>query len=252
MNHCPTCRNQLPWIRNYSLENLAQAINYPCVNKVAGCSGSFPLYSIKKHEAQCPYRNHDCPYHKISKEDCTWVGPLVEMKNHVKKMHDSPGDNVELTGPLRTVLRNISESSSFRQVMFTLNEIFYVIWELRDNIFYCATFHIGPKENSCKFKCRFRISKKRGGESISYCVKTHSFMEDVDEIIERGECVAIHYSCLQKFIKNSVLPFEIQIFNADTNKCHRNEVCYISGDCNDSSDNGCDDNGISDEGENDQ
>jgi hypothetical protein len=169
------------------------------------------------------------------------------MKNHVKDMHDSPGDNVELTGPLRTVLRNISEISSFRQAMFALNEVFYVIWELRDNTFYCATFHIGTKENSCKFKYRFRISKQKGGESISYCLKTHSFMEDVDEIIGRGECVTIHYSCVQKFIKNSVLPFEIHIFNNDNIKCGRNEIYYITRDCSESYDNDIGDNGIGDE-----
>jgi E3 ubiquitin-protein ligase SIAH1 len=247
MKHCPTCRNQLPWIRNFTLENLAQAIDYPCVNKMAGCTQSFPLYSIKRHEAQCPYRNHECPYHKISKEDCDWSGSLVEMKNHVKEMHDSPGDNVELTGPLRTVLRDISEISSFRQVIFTLNEIFYVIWELRNNTFYCAAFHIGQKENSCKYKYRFRISKKKGAESISYCLKTHSFMDDVDGLIERGECVAIRYNCVQKFIKNSVLPFEIHIFNNDLNKHEKNEFYFISGNCNESYDKDAGENGITDE-----
>jgi hypothetical protein len=168
------------------------------------------------------------------------------MKNHVKEIHDCPGDNVELTGPLRTVLRNVSEMSSFRQVMFTLNEIFYAIWELRDNTFYCATFHIGQKEHSCKFKYRFRISKKKGGESISYCLTTHNFMEDVDGVIERAECVAIHYGCVQRFIKNSVLPFELQIFNNDLNKHDTNEIYFINGDCNESCGNDAGNNGITD------
>jgi len=170
----------------------------------------------------------------------------VEMKTHVKEVHDSPGDNVELTGSLRTVLRDISEISSFRQVIFTLNEIFYVIWELRNNIFYCAAFHIGQKENSCKYKYRFCISKK-GGESVSYCLKTHSFMDDVGGLIERGECVAIHYNCVQKFIRNSVLPFEIHIFNNDLNKHERNEIYFISGSCNQSYDNDAGENKMTDE-----
>lgn len=177
----------------------------------------------------------------------------MEMKNHVKEMHDSPGDNVELTGTLRTVLRNISETSSFRQVMFTLNEIFYVIWELRDSTFYCATFHIGPKENACKFSYRFRISKKRGKECIAYCLQTHSYMENVNDVIEKGDCVSIHYNCVEKFIKNSALPFEIQIFNNRPYKRrrNRNDSYYVSGDCNDSSDNDTGDNGLAGEVEND-
>ncbi|PNF30038.1 hypothetical protein B7P43_G05840 [Cryptotermes secundus] len=215
LDHCPTCRNQLQWIRNLSLENLAAAINYPCVNKMVGCSESFTLHTIKDHEGQCPYRNHTCPYRKISKEDCFWAGPLPELKTHVQEMHNSPGDHVELDGPFKTVLRNISETSSFRQTIFTLNEIFYIIWEVRDDIFYCVSFHIGPKKNSSKFKYRFRVSKRRGGESISYSLKTSSFMDDVEEIIKGGDCVAIHYRSVEKFIKNGVLPFEIYIFPND-------------------------------------
>lgn len=120
---------------------------------------------------------------------------------------------MELSGPFKTVLRNISETSRFRQTVFTLNEIFYVIWEVRDNTFYCVIFHIGPKRISLKYKYRFRLSKKGGSESISYFLKTSSFMDDVEEVIESGNCVAIHYNCIENFIKSGALPFEIYIFH---------------------------------------
>jgi hypothetical protein len=169
------------------------------------------------------------------------------MRNHVQEMHNSPGDNVELAGPFKTVLRNISETSSFRQTIFTLNEIFYVIWEVRDNIFYCVSFHVGPKKNSSKFKYRFRVSKRKGGESISYCLKTSSFMDDVEEIIKDGDCVAIHYRCVERFIKNGVLPFEIYIFHNDRNKFNgKTKENDVNG-----SDNDVDDNVVADEIEND-
>jgi hypothetical protein len=71
-------------------------------------------------------------------------------------------------------------------------------------------------------------------------------MDDVDGVIERGECIAIHYNCVQKFIRNSVLPFEIQIFNNDLNKHERNEIYFISGGCNESYDIDDDVNGIRD------
>jgi hypothetical protein len=77
------------------------------VNKMAGCTESSSLYIIKKHEAQCPYRYLDCPYHKVSKEECDWSGPLVDMKTRVKEMHHD--SNFELTGPLRGSLENIPE-----------------------------------------------------------------------------------------------------------------------------------------------
>jgi hypothetical protein len=72
-------------------------------------------------------------------------------------------------------------------------------------------------------------------------------MDDVDGVIEMGECIKINYNCVQKFIKNSILPFEIQIFNNDLNKHKRNEIYFISGDCNESYDNEVSDNEITDE-----
>jgi hypothetical protein len=160
------------------------------------------------------------------------------MKGHVQEMHSSPGDNVEVAGPFKTVLRNISETTSFRQAVFTLNEIFYVIWEVRDNIFYCVGFHIGPKKNSSKFKYRFRVSKERAGESISYSLKTSSFMDDVEEIIKGGDCVAIHYRSIEKFIKNGALPFEIFISHNDDYKPYGKTKENVSnGDFNGNDDN---------------
>jgi hypothetical protein len=170
------------------------------------------------------------------------------MKSHVQEVHNSPGDNVEVTGPFKTVLRNISETTSFRQAVFTLNEIFYVIWEVRDNIFYCVSFHIGPKKNSSKFKYRFRVSKERAGESISYSLKTSSFMDDVEEIIKGGDCVAIHYRSVEKFIKNGALPFEIYIsHNGDYKSYGKTKENVSNGDINGSDDN---DNEAADETEN--
>lgn len=182
-----------------------------------------------------------------------WSGPLPEMKNHVREMHNNPGDNVELSGPFKTVLRNVTEISSFRQVMFALNEIFYVIWEIRDNIFYCATFHIGPKENYSKFKYRFCISKKKG-ESLSVCLTTRSFMDDVEEVLKSGNCVAIHYSSIEKFVKNCVLPFEIHIFSNDSSNFSgdRNESDCVGGDYRGSEDNDSGDNEVADGVENNQ
>lgn len=170
------------------------------------------------------------------------------MKDHVTEMHNNPGDNVELTGPFRTVLRNVLDPSSFRQVLFALDEMFYVIWDIRDNTFYCATFHVGPKDNSCKFKYKFSISKK-GGESLSCCLTTCSFMDNVEDVIKSGKCVAIHYGSVENFIKNGTLPFEIHIFYNDPSKSNRrsSESDYVIGDFNEDDGDDIDDNEMEEE-----
>lgn len=63
-------------------------------------------------------------------------------------------------------------------------------------------------------------------------------MDDVEEIIKGGDCVAIHYRSVEKFIEDGVLPFEIYIFPNDRNKfggkTKKNEV---NGSNNDDCDN---------------
>jgi hypothetical protein len=72
-------------------------------------------------------------------------------------------------------------------------------------------------------------------------------MDDVEDIIKGGDCVAIHYRSVEKFIKNGVLPFEICIFLNDRNK--------FSGETKENDVKGCDNdvdnNVVADEIEND-
>lgn len=63
-------------------------------------------------------------------------------------------------------------------------------------------------------------------------------MDDVEEIIKGGDCVAIHYRSVEKFIKNGVLPFEIYIFPNDRNKfVGKSEDNEVNGGDNDDYDN---------------
>jgi hypothetical protein len=71
-------------------------------------------------------------------------------------------------------------------------------------------------------------------------------MDDVEDIIKGGDCVAIHYKSVEKFIKNGALPFEIYIFHNDRNKFSgKTKENNVNGSGND------DDNKVADEIEND-
>lgn len=67
-------------------------------------------------------------------------------------------------------------------------------------------------------------------------------MDNVEDVIKSGKCVAIHYGSVENFIKNGTLPFEIHIFYNDPSKSNRrsSESDYVIGDFNedDGDDNG--------------
>jgi hypothetical protein len=194
---------------------------YPCFYKLSGCNEMFPMHLIEEHEQVCSYGNHQCPFARISKEDCDWLGPFSAINKHVKKNHSKNGDYEETDVCVKTVLINVCEHSNFRQVIFTLGKTFYVLSKTTGNTFFCVVFYVGPLDESAKYKYRFSLSKKEIG-TISYCLFTRGFNEDSSQVFEAGNCVVIHYGCLENFMEGNCLPYEIEFFE--------HEDCDDSGD----------------------
>lgn len=214
LTECPTCRKALLLVRNIALENLAAGVNYPCFYRLSGCNEAFPVHHIEDHEKSCQFGSQQCPFAVLSNEVCTWVGPFSGIKTHIQKDHNKNGNCVEIERCFNGLLINISENSRFKQVVFALGKTFYVLFKTNGNIFFAVAYYIGPLTDSSKYKYRFSLTRKGIG-TISYCLFTRCLFEDVSEVFDTGNCVNIHYGCVQKFIENDCLAYEIEFLQHD-------------------------------------
>lgn len=210
LDKCPICRGPFVKVRNLSLENLAAETLYPCKNIQMGCTKLVTRSLAKHHADECLFDRQKCPFAKISNTRCSWSGPMDTVRTHVETKHH--GSCVQrVSRKFKTVLHNVSWSQRYYQAIITLGELFYVSWRVQSGIFYCAVFHIGPKEITPKFKYRFAISTKDGDEYSMSCL-THSYFENVNDIVRQGKCVTLHYSAVQSSCNDKGdLPFRMEI-----------------------------------------
>ena len=210
LDKCPVCRGPFLKVRNLSLENLAAETLYPCKNNQIGCTKLVTKGLASRHAAECTSDSHKCPFAKISNIRCSWTGPMDTVRTHVEIGHS--GSCVQrVSRKFKTVLHNVSCSQRYYQAIITLGELFYVSWRVQSGVFYCAVFHIGPKENTPKFRYRFAISTKDGDE-YSMSTFTHSYFENLNDIVRQGKCVTLQYSNVQKSCnEKGDLPFRMEI-----------------------------------------
>jgi hypothetical protein len=150
----------------------------------------------------------------LSNKVCTWLGPFSGIKSHIQKDHNKNGNCIEIERRFHGLLINLSEKSDFIQVVFALGKTFYVLFKTTGNIFFVVAYFIGPLDESSKYKYRFSLSKEVIG-TVSFCLFTRSVFEDVNEVFDSGNCVNIHYGCVQKFIENDCLAYEIEFVQHD-------------------------------------
>lgn len=173
------------------------------------------MQHVRMHRTECYFGNHKCPFAKISGEMCTWCGPLIYMKKHVKQVHKGDSDVRDVSGSFQICIKITFGSANYRQAIFTLDRMFYIYSKVVDRLFYCAVLYVGPKAETTLFRYRLTICGKTGKEVISHLLCTLNFMEDIDEVIENGKCVVVHYGNLERFLKENHLQIEIEIFKSE-------------------------------------
>jgi E3 ubiquitin-protein ligase SIAH1 len=210
LEKCPICSGPFLKVRNLSLESLATETLYPCKNIQRGCMKLLTKKSVKCHAAECAFDNQKCPFAKISNSRCNWIGPLDTVRRHIENNHK--GSCVQcVSGKFKTALHNVSRSQRYYQAIITLDELFYVSWRVQGDAFYCAVFYVGPQENASEFKYRFSISTK-DGDCYSVSSLSHSYFENVNDIVRQGKCVTIDHSIVQRCcMDNGDLPFRMEI-----------------------------------------
>ncbi|PSN42269.1 hypothetical protein C0J52_20419 [Blattella germanica] len=169
------------------------------------------MSNIKEHLKECIFGNHKCVFAKICKENCNWCGPLLNMKKHVKQMHKAEADTLNTEEPLQMLLAMKSETEfePVRQILLALEEMFLTMFKVVDGTFYCVVVHIGARANASKYKYTLRM--RTGKEALSCSFITASFMDNIEELLKNGECMALRLSCIKKFVKCSKLRMDIEI-----------------------------------------
>lgn len=88
LNTCASCRSPMPvngartGIRNRALERLLSCYgDLPCLQE--GCEVALPFHELEEHYRCCTHRVIKCPC-----RDCTWTGPISDIKCHIMVGHD--------------------------------------------------------------------------------------------------------------------------------------------------------------------
>ncbi|KAJ4451977.1 hypothetical protein ANN_03461 [Periplaneta americana] len=198
LSNCATCRSKILQVRNLSLESLARQAVYPCMNFYLGCKEVFHFDDFEEHRDNCVYTATKCLFSRISNRGCKWSGIISDMKEHIKDDHMA-SDYREVSGSFKTELSNTEPTRGYSQVIFTLNEMFFVLWRFKPDNFYCAVYYCGPKEKANNFKYKFTVSKKNTKEKLCFSFVTHNLTENVNDILKPGFCACIHTAAVKLF-----------------------------------------------------
>lgn len=213
LSNCPSCTKPFLQVRNLALENLSrQVTDQKCQQQPVRVSQSV-----------------ECPFTRISKDICSWKGTLLGMKDHVKNFHNNLNDTNEANGVFSVVLIGLSPAQHYRKAMFISDELFYIYWRIKDDSFYCAVLYVGDKEKCSKYKYKFTLTTESDDKKISMSFPTRCILEDLEELLQSGDCVVLKYNTVLKFMNtNMYLECEFQISSTEVDmgiaggSCERN------------------------------
>lgn len=196
LNNCPSCSKPFLQVRNLALESLSR--------------------QVITEEGQRPparFPNHvECPFTRISKDICPWKGPVTDIKDHVNYLHKNLNDTFEASGVFTIVLTGLSPTQHYRKAVFTADELFYIYSRIKDGSLYCAVFYVGEEEKCLNYTYRFVLTTDSDNRKISMSFPTRSIMENVEELLQSGDCVVLNYNTVLKFLnQNMYLECEFKI-----------------------------------------
>jgi len=196
LNNCPSCNKPFLQVRNLALESLSR-------------------HAITEEGQRPPARfphNVECPFARISKDVCPWKGPVTGIKDHVKLCHKNPNDTFEVNGVFTVVLTGVSPTQHYRKAVFIADELFYIYWRIKDGSFYCTVFYVGEQEKCSNYMYRFVLTTDSDNRKISMSFPTRGIVENLEVLLQLGDCVVLNYNTLLRFIHpNLNLECEFQI-----------------------------------------
>lgn len=206
---CPTCRKPLLNVRNLALENLTRKVKYPCTNRKFGCKETHSVDFIIDHQSTCVYAPFTCPFSKLGK--CSWADILRNLKKHLQECHSE--DVKEQNGGAYLIIYPDSYELKGCKIIFAHNEIFYIHIQKRANTYFIVVTYVGKPEKASKYGYNISFKKSKSVESITVCHASRSDTEDLDKIIESGNCLNLPYDLLKRYVTyNGQLKYKLEIF----------------------------------------
>jgi hypothetical protein len=185
---------------------------FPCANNKAGCPERLPMHLLSGHQAECPFGSYMCPFSKISNVYCVRCCSLTDLKNHVLRDHKGMSLEIYGGGKFHSHLSPLTHTSYMSKALLVFGELFYAVWKVVEGDLYCTVIYVGPENKSSKFSFRFTLTAINKIETISTCLITRSYSENIDEILKPGKCIAVHYDTIEKiFAVENKLPFKLEI-----------------------------------------
>ena len=187
LKNCPSCRRPFLPTRNLALESL---------------STMFVSKNTTPKSSESAANKYSCPFSTISKENCAWAGSLHDMKGHIKNSHSNRNDTHKSNGRFNVVLTDLSNERHYRKAVWSGDELFYAVWEIKGGNFYCAVLYVGPKKNSAKFTYKFSLTTDNSMKNISMTLQTQSVVTSMEKFFTPGDCVLLHYDTVLKFLNS--------------------------------------------------
>jgi hypothetical protein len=98
----------------------------------------------------------------------------------------------------QVTLQNVSLEKNYGKAFFVDNQLFFLVWEIREDTFYFAVFYAGHERDATGFKYKFQICHRTQNFVIfGVC---HSYLQEKREVLKPGECVTIPYDAVQKCV----------------------------------------------------
>lgn len=155
---CPMCRIPIQDTRNFTLENLATTLRYPCIYKNLGCPTTLPHEHMKLHELHCVYSYGRCPLKPLAL--CSSKEDIVDIIGHLRSKHASYVVEVNHQYS-RDIVGKVT--TSYWATVFE-NEIFIICCKhssamapIKFNI-----VHVGMNKNKPKYKFELHFCDQTG------------------------------------------------------------------------------------------
>jgi hypothetical protein len=157
----------------------------------------FALDGLAEHKVNCKYGQLTCPANKLRGSiRCDWIGIYSEVKNHLMKRHECI-----CTDYGKEELRHFSDSTSTllcNKFVFVDNEVFFRHFFWVDGMLGVVVLYIGPPDNAAKYKYKVEFANTDNTEGITVMHLTKSFIEDVNDIFQSGNCGKLHNDVVRR------------------------------------------------------
>jgi hypothetical protein len=223
LSDCPRCKGKITNTKNLSLGVLVTKGYYRCIYRKSGCEEVHPVGTIAEHESKCPLGPIRCPYHTLLNEDCDWVGSVKEVESHITSKHTQSQHKVK-----GTRMSNIGPDGCLKKFPVTLpyetlasnakcehlraqSRLFFFVCTVRNDFLYACVTYVGHRTDACKYEYSVKI-EKQSAESDPQWLATYSCLENLEDLICKGNCAAFHCDLARECLDaNKALKLTVQI-----------------------------------------